>query len=283
MILREHRIQCGGVGTFNLHPIGDLQFGADGFQENLWRDCVESVVSDRNALTIGMGDYSDHWRPTNQAKLAGITAFDKEFQDSIDDLYRKHNEKIYEKVKKVFVKGKCLGLHSGHHEHRYASGITSTQELCEWLGVPYLGEMGFTRIVFESPGKAHVWSLKVHSQHGEGGATFINSDVPNLERKVIPYWNADLYLRGHSTKKWAAPIPFLDMSKKNPPRLIEKTRWIVNTGGFCGGFLEGKSTYVSRRNMAPASLGYVIVHIKIGRRNSDYDNTTSEINMSVTL
>jgi hypothetical protein len=274
MILREHVVNCNRAVTWNLYPIGDLQFGAAGFNDGLWEELVDLVTHDPMALTIGMGDYSDHWRPTNQAKLAGVMANDKEFKESFDEMYRTHNRKIYDKISKVFKKGRCLGLLSGHHEYTYSSGITSTQELCEWLGVPYLSELGVIRLVFKDPNPRSMrhWRTKIHAQHGQGGSSFINSDVPNIERKTAPFWNADIFLRGHSTKKWAAPIPMMDITSNGTPRLVEKTKWMVNTGGFMKGYIEGQPTYVSRSNMPPASLGYVVVHLRLERRQGELGN-----------
>lgn len=280
MILREHHIDLGKVTTFNLYPVGDLQFGAPGFDEALWKQWTETIRKDPNALTIGMGDYSDHWRPTNQAKIAGITAYDKEFKDSLDEMYRTHNRKILAKLERYIKPGRCLGLLSGHHEYTYASGISSTQELCEWLRVPYLSELGFIRLTF---GSSRIqWKCVIHAQHGQGGASFINSDVPNIERKTAPYWDADLFLRGHSTKKWAAPIPIMRMNEKGMPRLVAFEKWMVNTGGFMRGFLEGEPTYVSKSNMPPAALGYVVVHLKLQRTRTGLMKRDRNIQISVT-
>lgn len=277
MILREHVVECGGVGTWNIHPVGDLQFGAPGFDDALWKDCVAKIKADPNALTIGMGDYSDHWRPTNQKKLAQAFVGDSDFKESIDELYQAHNRKIFDKLAPIIKKGRCLGLLEGHHFHTYASGFTSTQELCQMLGVPYLGKVAYIRLVFGAGRKkgrhypSHRWAMKIHAQHGDGGAAFVGPDIANLERKTTPYWNADLFLRGHSTKAWSAGVPLHDMNDYGKPRLIIKEKWMVNTGGFMAGYIENRETYVSASNMPPARLGYVTVHVQLQRHETAGD------------
>ena len=178
-----------------------------------------------------------------------------------------------------------MGLLEGHHFHTYASGMTSTMELCQMLGVPYLGRMAYIRLVFQAgakqgrPDPAHRWAMKIHAQHGDGGAAMIGPDIANLERKTVPYRDADLFLRGHSTKKWAAPFEYQDMNNYGAPKIIRREKWMVNTGGFMSGYIEGRETYVSNMNMPPARLGYVTVHVRLERHLKDGDT----FKMSVTL
>src|SRR3990167_996449 len=250
--------------TWTLYPFGDIQFGAPGFNNDLWKKYVNDVLSDPYALTMGVGDYSDHWRPTNQNKLDSAAVGDGDFKASIDEMHRAHMQKVFDKLAPVVKKGRCLGLLAGHHDYTYISGITATQELCEKLRVNFLGRMAFVRLVFRDLQTSA--SIKIHAQHGDGGAGMIGSDIANLERKTAPYWDADLLLRGHSTKHWAACMAYYDMTSprdsREKPRLLMKDRWICNTGGFMNGYIDGQDTYVSKKNMPPARLGYIKVHLK---------------------
>jgi hypothetical protein len=290
MRVLDFYVKCPGtVQAFNLYPIGDMQFGAEGVDEALWRRCVSQIKADPSALFIGMGDYGDHWRPTNQAKIAGIRTSDKDFARSMDSMFEGYNQRLFERLAPIVKPGRCLGLLSGHHEFEYSSGINSTQELCRRLNVPYLGRSALIDVVFGSPRRA--WILRIHAQHGEGGASYVGSDVPNLERKTMPFWDADLLLRGHSTKVYSFAVPRLTKTKPMRgirPRLIEKKITCVNTGGFMRGYLEGddnnpRDTYVSKANMSPAHLGYAVVHINLERHRTDQSGFTSrQIRLSVT-
>lgn len=268
-----------------------MQFGSTGFAEELWEECAAKIQRDPFGLTIGMGDYSDWWRPTNQLKIDLATAGDGDFKASLDTLYRTHNQKVFEKLAPIIKKGRCLGLLSGHHEYTYASGITSTQELCEKLGVPYLHKTAYIRLVFgnaqkrlkDNHGSCRAWTMLIHAQHGDGGASFVHSDMPNLASKTAPFWEADLFLRGHSTKKWHASYPVIKMTESNEPRLYETHKHMVNTGGFMRGYIQGEDTYVSKKNMPPAALGYVVVHLALRRHNTSTEmKKEQEIQISVT-
>ena len=146
--------------------------------------------------------------------------------------------------------------------------------MCGTFGCKYLDEMAFIRVIFytENGGdQTGQWPIIIHAQHGDGGAGFTGPDIQNLERKTVPYWDADLYLRGHSTKRWAAPFLEYKMSvgrSINLPYLVAKTKWAVNTGGFMRGHIEGQSTYVSRKNMPPANLGYSIISVDLKRHKA---------------
>lgn len=290
MILRNHFIKVGNVRDINIYPVGDLQFGSDGFADALWKEWTEKVRRDPNALIIGMGDYSDHWRPTNQARLAGAMTGDPEFQASMDEMYQAHNQKIFEKLAPLLKAGRCLGLLSGHHEFTYSYGINSTQELCQKLNVPYLGRMAFLRLIIQDGKKQNTWTLKIHAQHGEGGAATISADVRNLEARTAPFWNADLILRGHSTKVYAFAIPQMDLTDhrgQDEPRLIEKKVTCVNTGGFMKGYLPGtqqnaRETYVSKKNLPPAHLGYAVVHLHLARHRDTTNFRSRQVDITVT-
>lgn len=271
MMIVEHFIYDDSAKTWNLYPFGDLQFGASGFREDLWNTFKNDVLKDRDALTVGCGDYTDLFRPTIQGRFEGALAGNKDAAIQLEDLHKDHMHKIIDKLKTVVRKDNCLGLLGGHHDMDYRSGITSTQYLCENLGVKYLGRSAIIlvkfrpRSYFRNLGK-HGTSkvLKIHAQHGSGGSSYVSSDLANLERKTMPYYNADIYLRGHSTKKSIAKTIEYDASEGSPPYLIEREKVLINTGGFMSGYEEGTgASYVEKQNMAPASLGWVKLAIKI--------------------
>jgi hypothetical protein len=85
--------------------------------------------------------------------------------------------------------------------------------------------------------------------------------MANLEKKIAPYWIADLYFRGHSSKGELAPLELNDITMKGIPRIVKKTRWIVNCPGMMNGYTMGETDYVEAMNLPPASLGYAKVEI----------------------
>lgn len=295
MEIREFRIKVPGVGRYNIYPIGDLQKDAPGFDEALFEQLKEEIAADTFPIIIGMGDYEDNFRPKVRMKIDTMTSDDKDFRNVMDDEARRRLDEITEFIAPVFnpKRGICLGLLNGHHLYEFADGVNSVQKMCGTFKTQYLDEMAYIRLVFEGApplsGRhgGHKWDVLIHAQHGAGGASFTGPDTANLERKTVPFWEADLYLRGHSTKRWAFPLLEYRMSRQFPAYLIKKTKWAVNTGGFMRGHLQGESTYVSRRNLPPASLGYAVCTVglkehrpEVARKNAVPMN---EAHISVTL
>jgi hypothetical protein len=163
--------------------------------------------------------------------------------------------------KMSFLKNRCIGLHSGHHEWEYKNGTNSSQKLCEILNSQYLGWAAYTVVRVSPPKtktckKGSTISIKIFSTHGDGGSAFSSGDMANLEKRIAPYWISDLYLRGHSSKGELAPLELNDVTLKGTPRIIKKTRWIVNCPGMMSGYEMNKTGYVELRSLPPASLGY---------------------------
>lgn len=267
MQLLNRRIFVENPIRVNLRPVCDFQWGAAGFDEDLFQQMYREAVADRHSLTIGLGDYVDSWRPTIRERFQNAMSGDVGAQEQLDNMHRDHMDKLIKKLhlKELFSAGYgCLGLLDGHHYLKYLNGDTSTKYLCRVLGVPYLGEMSaFVRMSFSSKNEKSksIGDLVIHAQHGEGGSQYIASDTAKIERKTIPNFEADIYLRGHSTKLYSGGTDVLHITKSEPPRLIAKPKVWLNAGGFMRGYLEGETTYVEKKMLAPAKLGYGVVHI----------------------
>lgn len=273
MQLRNHRLFVEAPLKVNLRPICDFQWGTEGFDEGLFERMYRETVSDRHSLTIGLGDYVDSWRPTVRERFQNAMSGDIGAQQQLDNMHRDHMDKMITKLhlKELFSAGYgCLGLLDGHHYLKYLNGDTSTKYLCRVLNLPYLGEMSaFIRMSFtgKNPSVKSIGDLVIHAQHGEGGSQYIASDTSKLERKTLPNFEADIYLRGHSTKLYSGGTDVLHITKSDPPRLVARPKVWLNAGGFMRGYLEDETTYVEKKMLTPAKLGYGVIHIGLA-----YDN-----------
>src|SRR3990167_6449012 len=119
------------------------------------------------------------------------------------------------------------------------SGINTTQYLCQLLKVKYLGFSAMTELAFRGSWQGNT---TIFSTHGCGGAKHVHSDVSKLERDIMPFWDADIFIRGHSTKVFVVhghPLTKLSLGKDGALHLQDKKRLLVNTGGFMDGYSEG--------------------------------------------
>lgn len=241
--------------------MGDLQRGDRGFREDLWDRWKKDVLADKDAYIIGLGDYSNSFRPTIQKELKRAFIKDNEAHQELDYMVMKEMQALADELKPF--KKRIIGLLEGHHFHSMLAGTSSTQYLCQLLGVKYLGFVGLVRLAIMR-GNSGPYSIDIFATHGQGGSSFSATDLGNLERKIMPYWNFDIYLRGHSTKVYAAPggpLSYLSTNRNGVLKLHHRKRWLCNTGGFMEGYVQGQTGYVEEKNLSPCALGWVTIAI----------------------
>lgn len=268
MTLHHHKARISHRKV-NIRAFGDLQMGDPGFRKDLWQRWKREALEDSTSLIIGMGDYSNSFRPTIDKKIQHALVEDPEAYNEFDLLVMKEMQGIAEELKPF--KHRIIGLHSGHHNHKMMNGGNTDQYLCQLLGVKYLGFVALTRLSIQRS-KGSTYVINIFSTHGCGGSSLVNSDLANLERKIIPYWDCDLFLRGHSTKVFvfdAHPLNYLSFSNSTGLLSIKKhSRLGVNTGGFMEGYTDGNESYVEQKNMPPCALGWAVVEVHFCNRKS---------------
>lgn len=257
---------------YDLLPFGDLQVGSKLFNRTMWDKYIEAVRSARNALTIGMGDYTDHFRPSVQERLTGaIRGYDKDSLQSIQDMHREFMDRnVVPLLRPVVENSACLGLLAGHHDMDYNDGTNSTQYLCQKLRVPYLGRgEAIVRVNLvlggNNPKKKRL-NFDIMATHGEGSGSSVGTPVRKLQQ-LLAYFDVDIILRGHSCDRFIFQEPQYYLTRTHPPRLRSRNRMIANTGGFSESRIHGESTYVEKANMTPKAMGWVEIHVHVKRES----------------
>lgn len=267
---------------FRIRPHSDIQYGNADVDERALEKTIKETSEDPWCLSVGAGDLIDTDRPSTRAKRVAAYA-GREAELTQDDMKRMNwldthfIPKMVRMCKSPNQKRGfgLIGEIDGHHYELYQSGMTSTEYILNKMrskGVvgKYLGEMMsyiVLHVHFTNQPTLSPLRILIHLQHGAGGSQYISSDLTQLERKTSPYFEADIFIRGHSTKKYGAlrPILYPSSSEKNPT-LLEKTIVMVNTGGYLNGYGPGpKASYVEAMALAPVTLGHVVIHVKIRR------------------
>lgn len=257
------KAQKGEATRFNLMPFGDLQAGSPLFIREKWDEYVNSVKTSKNVITIGMGDYTDNFRPTIQGRLYAALGRD-DSSKTIDQMHQKQiKEDVFPLLRPVVANSACIGLLGGHHDLTYSDGTNSTQYLCRLLGVPYLGD-GEALVRVHLKIHTVVLSFDLYATHGDGNGSAVGSNITKLQR-LLAHMDVDIALRGHSCDKFIFQEPQYYLSHSNPPRLRQRNRLIANTGSFSDGRAEGESTYVEKKNLVPKAVGFVQIHINVRR------------------
>lgn len=259
----------GMQSRFNLMPFGDLQAGSAVFMRNKWDEYVADVKATKNVITIGMGDYTDNFRPTIQGRLYAALGRD-DSSKTIDQMHQKQiREDVYPLLKPVVANSVCLGLLGGHHDLTYSDGTNSTQYLCRLLGVPYLGD-GEAMVRIHLMLSTACLSFDLYATHGQGTGGAVGSNISKLQR-MLGHMDVDIILRGHSCDKFIFQEPQYYLSHSSPPRLRQRNRIIANCGSFSDGRTEGETTYVEKANLTPKAVGYVQIHINVRRDSETVD------------
>lgn len=257
--------------TLSVFLFGDLQFrrNDDAFDSSAWEQFKDEFKSTPNAWAIGLGDYEDFLRPTMRARVQASVAGDDSARQQIDDRVRSEQEAIIKEMS--FLEGKIIGLHSGHHEWEFCTGDNSTQRLCLALKAPYLGWMASTRISVTSDGKdGNIYTIV--SMHGTGSAQAASTDAKWLETRIVPAFEADHYVRGHSCKSIAwTPFERHSIRRCGPCGENVKPVRCINVGGFNKGYTDGwRSSYVERSGMIPQAVGWGVIRLKAIFPNSQF-------------
>jgi|SRR3990167_6771133 len=261
---REHQ-------PFVIAPIGDIQWtGKKGSTAvDLLKRHIDRCL-ELDAWFVGTGDYIDCFSPSNRQRMRAAALYDTA-EDVIDDKVLELTHELYELFLKP-TKGRWIGLCHGHHWAQLREGDTTDMRLCQMLDAKFLGTCAYIRLVFKfaSSGFNSGFNVTLFVHHGCGGGIKMSAPLNKIEN-ILPYWDADIFLLGHTTKQVAAPINRITPRWSGPhsPELIHRKIFMVGCGGFSKGYSLGAKqgsipmgSYVEQRLLNPAILGAPIVKIR---------------------
>ena len=250
--------------TITLCPIGDVQLNPVDPPNHRLRSHIEWALTQPNPYFIGMGDYIDVASPSNRSRIQAANLY-----DSVQDVLEHGAQQGVEQFKELVrgTEGRWLGMLHGHHFYEFRDGSTSDTRLCNLLGTTFLGSCAFVRLVFKRQSSKGTLACTVWAHHGAGSGMKASAPLNRLEN-IVHYFDADIYLMGHMSKKVGAPLDQLYMTHKSPHKLEHRTKIIAGTGGFSQGYKQGskyglhaRGSYVEQGMMTPAALGGVAIRI----------------------
>mgnify|MGYP001607888204 CR=1 FL=1 len=250
-----------------LFVFGDLQYGADGFNLEAWKEFEHEFKTTPNAWALGLGDYQDFARPTMRGRLEASASHDDSIKKQLDKMVILEQDKLLNLM--GFLEGRCIGLHEGHHTWNLGSGIKTDQRIASALKAPFLGWMASTRLCL-AYGKAKNNDHKrmlIHtivSMHGNANARRTGGAAAWLENNIMPGFLADHYIQGHACKHVAwEPNERKEIRREGPAGTIMRIPKCMQVGGFHSGYTDGwQSSYVERFGFTPQPLGYGVIRFK---------------------
>jgi predicted phosphodiesterase len=257
----------------NLYLAGDTHVGSllthyDGINQ-----IKESVLSDRNARLIFVGDLCE----------SILTDDNKRFDPTTQDLQILTPMQQYQRFVEIFepVAKQIVYINSGNHDYKHIRIMDFVETICKQLGVPY-GTYTSKLTVQDDKGRNR---FKIFTGHGWGSLSSTADDPIrrksnmklSLKRKLMNK-AADCVLMacGHThkliisrpekelymTDDGSRLIQNYTEAPQNAPNIPAHLRWYVNTGNFLKNQVIGASGYAERAGYDPSEMGYVKVIIE---------------------
>lgn len=262
----EHKIiYSSRSSVFDIHPFGDQHLGSIHSAENEIEKEVDRIRHKSNARWIGMGDYADCIiKDDPRFDIGGLASWVKP-----DNITRCQSDRLKELFKPIA--SKSLGLITGNHEElihlRYQEDFT--RNLCEDLGIPYLGYSCFCNLHFarrqeDADYRGTINVVKIHAWHGSGAAQTEGARLMRLMRLVNEF-EAHIYLMGH-LHAMTQHTP--DRISCNAGRLKSIRLAATITGSWLTTYTQPRKdipvnpSYAEMRGYKPSRIGSPIVHIK---------------------
>ena len=255
----KHVIHCRQGEVITLAPIGDIQYtGRDHAVSSKLTKHLKRC-QDLNAYYFGTGDYVDFASPSNRLRIGHADLYDNA-QQIIDDTAKRLVQGVYEDYLKPTA-GRWLGMVSGHHYYSYSDGSGSTDtDLADLLHCPLTESLMVIRVLFVSEDERRTGHVDVWVHHGSGSGTA--SAIETKLRKQAQHWPCDVFVQGHTTSRFARPIPRMKLFfERSEPVWRDQDIWLISAGGWSRAYQEGLTDYVERGAMPPTALGAPLITI----------------------
>ena len=268
-LFTTHRVEVQAkIGEpIKLIPFGDVHRDSDMHAHTHWQEFLKYAKAQKNALFLGMGDYTDGVS-TSERIVLGNAGLHDTTKTTLKDVYKGVSKTLVNELS--FMRGRCIGMLGGNHYFDFGDGDTTDHILAAALGTKFLGVCSFIRLSFDFEGLgSRTMSLDIFAHHGKGGGTLPGSTFNTLE-KMATTAVADFYLMGHDHKKGCIPsTPRLMLNCSGPKRELnvrEKVPWLGRTGSFLKAYENGRVSYNVDAGRSPSTLGWIEFEITPRRR-----------------
>jgi len=251
MKITERRINYKLGDTIKIRPLFDVHMGVKACDVPAFKDTLSKA--DEDTYFIGGGDMIDavhakdpRYRKSNDP-FKGDAVIDNQI-DMMIDLLKPYKDKL-------------LGLGIGNHEDEITKrcGTNPITRMCNTLEVPSLGYSGLFKLVFSEDGsRGRTVIIRYH--HGWGGGSRTQGADLTKFSKDMQYWDADLFLYGHTHRKIVDELPRLGLSGM---KLVAKPKVLCICGTYLKTYLDGNDpTYSEVKGYPPIAVGGVVINIQ---------------------
>lgn len=247
--------------TKRLYSIGDIHGGTIHCVEQEIEAKIAEIRKDRNALWMGMGDYSEcitpldkRWDPSQKAVAPWLK------QDDISESQRKWVKNLFWPIRK-----QCVGLLYGNHEEsiRLRHFTNIQQHICDDLEVDNLGYSCFIRFFFKRENSNETYIIKGAFTHGSGWAITKGAKLNRL-RRFMDDFDADFYAHAHMHDIIIDSKPFMTVTGRSFGKARIKAHESVGavTGSWFRTYTQGVvASYGERKVYPPTVIGCVVFEL----------------------
>ena len=264
-IFSTHRylIKCRVGRPIKVIPFGDIHRHAPLCDVAKWHSFLDQCRADKeDTYYLGMGDYDDLASASEREVLSSSKLHDST-RRTLEDFASDKGKALAKEL--AFMRGRVIGLIGGNHYFQFESGINSDQRLAEALQTRFLGVSSFIRVVLDD-GHNHSAAVDIWAHHGKGAARLIGGSL-NRVAQMRECAEADIYIMGHDHRRGAVPsgskLHLTDHGGSLGLRY--KKQWLVRSGSFLRGYVDGERSYIADAAMNPTDLGAVRLELTLKR------------------
>jgi hypothetical protein len=234
-------------------PVGDIQYGSTACDTDKLERHLE-FGKQHDWHFVGMGDYLDHFSPSNRSALVRARG---DLYDSARELL---DGAIYDRLHGLAQimepsRNRWLGMVAGDHTWDFEDGQNADEVLAGMLNAPFSDGAMMIHVKYAGC----PLPLRIFALHGAGASVSITGKTLHLER-LMRSWDADIYLMGHSHLKYGVPVDKHEtIVKRGKSYLVRRTKVIGITGSFMDGYSLGKKTYVEEKALSPIPTGGILI------------------------
>lgn len=239
---------------FKIIPFGDIHRDSDMFAHSRWQEFLKYAKKQKNALFLGMGDYTDGISTSERIVLSDHKLHDTT-KNTLKDVYKGVTKTLVNEL--GWMRGRVIGVLGGNHYFDFGDKTTD-HVIASALGGKYLGVCGFIRLSISLKGKSTQLSLDIFAHHGKGGGVTPGGNFNTIE-KMSNTADADIYLMGHTHGKGCIPsTPRIKLVRSlNGVEVKERTPWLGRTGSYLKVYETGKASYNVDAGRSACALGWI--------------------------
>lgn len=161
------------------------------------------------------------------------------------------------------IRHKVVACLSGNHDDdwRKAENIDFVNWMCAELGMPYVERECYIRFKITVKDSENRRNIDVVLWHGDGGGRTIGGAANKSRSPIEVFRTPHIMAMGHTHRLGMFHEQWQDIDEDKLDT-VATDQYFIMTGGYQKGYDPPHSTYISRKMLAPISIGGVKLEIQ---------------------